>query len=120
MHVAENGFPAFILNYKETTVMQTIGMALLAVGGIGSLICWIMVLIKMFQNEKPLIGILGIFCGLWTFIWGWMKSSTLGLKKIMMIWSACFVLSIVGQIIAGAALAAQIQSGEFQTAPASY
>jgi hypothetical protein len=100
--------------------MFAIGMTLLAVGGIGSLVCWIMVLIKMFQNEKPLIGILGIFCGLWTFIWGWMKSSTLGLKKIMMIWSACIVLSIVGNILYGVGMAAKIQSGELQPTPASY
>ena len=44
--------------------MQTIGLIMLAVGGIGSLVCWIMVLIKMFQNEKPLLGILGILCNL--------------------------------------------------------
>ena len=93
-------------------MLQTIGMLLLAVGGIGSLICWIMILIKMFQNDKPLIGVLGILCGLWAFIWGWMKASTLGTTKIMMIWSACFVLSIIGQVVTGAAVASQIQSGE--------
>jgi hypothetical protein len=71
----------------------------------------------MFQNEKPLLGILGIFCGLWTFIWGWMKSSALGLKKIMLIWSACLVLIIIGQIIAGAAMAAKLQSGELEATP---
>lgn len=102
--------------------MEAIGLAMLAVGGIGSLVCWIMVLIKMFQNEKPLLGILGIFCGLWTFIWGWMKSSTLGTKKLMLIWSACFVMSIIGNIIYGVGVAAKLQSGEIQptTAPASY
>ena len=94
--------------------MSTIGIVLLAIGGIGSLICWIMVLIKMFQNEKPLIGILGIFCGLWTFIWGWMKSGSLGLKKIMMIWSACIGLTIVGNVINGIGMSADIQSGEIQ------
>ena len=46
-----------------------------------------------------------------------MKSSTLGLKKIMMIWSACIVLVIIGQIIVGADAAAKIQSGEIQVAP---
>lgn len=91
---------------------------MLAVGGIGSLVCWIMILIKMFQNEKPLLGILGIFCGLWAFIWGWMKSSTLGTKKLMMIWSACFVMSILGNILYGVGMAAKIQSGEIQPAPA--
>jgi hypothetical protein len=93
--------------------MFAIGIVLLAAGAIGSLICWIMILIKMFQNEKPLIGILGILCSLWAFIWGWMKSSTLGTKKIMMIWSACIVLTIIGNVMYGAGMAAKIQSGEF-------
>ncbi len=99
--------------------MFTIGIVILAAGAIGSLICWIMVLIKMFQNEKPLIGILGILCSLWAFIWGWMKSGTLGLKKTMMIWSACVVLTVVGNVIYGIGAAAKIQSGEIQ-APQRY
>ncbi len=97
--------------------MFAIGIALLAVGAIGSLVCWIMVLIKMFKNEKPLIGILGILCSLWAFIWGWMKSSTLGLKKTMMIWSACILLTIVGNVLYGIGMAAKIQSGEIQLTP---
>ena len=94
--------------------MIPLGIIILAVGAIGSLICWIMVLIKMFQNEKPLIGILGILCSLWACIWGWMKSSTLGLKKIMMIWSVCVVLTVVGNLMYGGAMAAKIQSGEIE------
>jgi len=101
--------------------MTAIAIALLALGGIGSIICWIIVLIKMFKNEKPLIGVLGIFCGLWAFIWGWMKASTLGLKKTMLIWSACIGLTIVGQVISGMAVAGQIESGEIQVPqPQSY
>ena len=62
--------------------------------GIGSLTCWIMTLIQMFKNEKPLIGILGIFCGLWAFIWGWMNVGKPGMKIVMPIWSVCFALSL--------------------------
>lgn len=91
--------------------MFVIGIALLAVGGLGSLACWVMVLIKMFQNDKPLIGVLGIICGLWAFIWGWMKSNTLGLKKIMLLWTLCFGVSIVGNVLYGIGIAAKIQSG---------
>lgn len=94
--------------------MIAIGMILLGVGSIGWLICWIMVLIKMFQNEKPLIGILGVFCGLWAFIWGWMKSGTLGLKKTMLIWSGCIVLIMVGQVIAGIGASSQAPSGGYE------
>ncbi|QTN33166.1 hypothetical protein HZ994_12865 [Akkermansiaceae bacterium] len=94
-----------------------LGFALLAVAVIGAIVCWIMVLIKMFQNEKPLIGILGILCSLWAFIWGWMKTGTLGTKKIMMIWSACIVLAIVGQVMSGIGVAAQIENGSIQAPP---
>ncbi len=92
--------------------MFAIGLILLAVGGIGSLVCWIMVLIKMFQNDKLLLGVLGILCGLWAFIWGWMKSGSLGLKKIMMIWSVCIGLTIVGNVLYGVGMVSKIQSGE--------
>lgn len=98
-------------------MLELIGIAFLAVGGLGSIACWIMVLIKMFQNDKPLIGIIGILCGLWAFIWGWMKSSTLGLKKIMLIWSACIGLSIVGNIIYGATMAEGLQTSGMPSIP---
>ena len=55
-----------------------------------------MVLIKMFQNENVGLGILGIFCGLWAFIWGWMKAKEHGLQKIMKIWTVAFVAVLVG------------------------
>ncbi len=51
-------------------------IALAAISGIACLVCFIMVLVKMFQNENIGLGILGIFCGLWTFIWGWMNAIT--------------------------------------------
>jgi len=51
------------------------GYALYIVGILGSLACWVIVLVKMFKTEKPLIGILGILCSLWAFIWGWMNST---------------------------------------------
>lgn len=92
--------------------MLAIGIVLLAVGSIGSLVCWIMVLIKMFQNDKPLIGVLGILCGLWAFIWGWMKAGSLGLKKTMMIWSVCIGVSVIGNILAGIAGASNIKYNE--------
>ena len=95
-------------------MFELLSLVLLVIGGIGSLICWIMVLVKMFQNEKPLLGILGILCGLWAFIWGWMKSSTLGLKKIMLIWSACIGISLVGNVLYGIAMAEKIESGGYE------
>lgn len=69
--------------------MQILGMA----AGIGSLVCWIMVLVKLFQAKQTLHGVLGIItCGLWAFIWGWVVSGKLKLQKIMIIWTICIII----------------------------
>jgi hypothetical protein len=73
--------------------------------GLGSFILFIMVLIKQFQNAGPVHGIIGIItCGIWTFIWGWMNASKLGIKNLMLIWTALWVLYIV-LLIAGGGMA---------------
>lgn len=64
-------------------------------------ICFIIVLIKQFQNAGPVHGIIGIVtCSIWTFIWGWMNAAKLNIKNIMMIWTliliACLILGFVG------------------------
>ena len=62
---------------------------------LGSLVCFIIVLIKLFQTEGPLYGILGLICGLYTLIWGWMNADKQNIKNIMLIWTGLLVLSIV-------------------------
>lgn len=69
--------------------------------GLGSLICWIIVLTKLFPAEGPLKGILGIICGLYALIWGWMHADQQGIRKIMQIWTACIVVGIVLNVITG-------------------
>jgi len=50
------------------------GIPLLFVA-LASLVCFILVLIKQFQNAGAVHGIVGIVsCGIWTFIWGWINS----------------------------------------------
>ncbi len=58
-------------------------------------ILFIVVLIKLFKNEGVLKGLLGLFIGLYTFIWGWMKHKELKLTKIMIVWTATIVLMLV-------------------------
>lgn len=58
---------------------------------IAALACWIKVLIQMFKEEKVILGILGIFCGLWAFIWGWMNVAKVG-QNIMIIWTIAALL----------------------------
>lgn len=65
---------------------------------VGLIICQIFVAIKIFQSDGALKGILALICGLFGFIWGWMNSTRLGVKNIMIIWT---VLIIVYAICAG-------------------
>ena len=73
--------------------------------GLVSLVCLIMVLIKIF-HESVGLGILGIFCGLFTFIYGWVKVSEYGIQKVMLIWTLVFVAQIALQIVMVALTAA--------------
>ena len=94
------------------------GMIIYAVGGILSLVCAIMVLIPLFKKEGVGLGILGIFCGIYTYIWGWMKSKELGLKNIMLGWSVGIVLMIVGAVLTAkqAIESSKVPDAEFQNA----
>ncbi len=85
---------------------------LLGLTGLGNLACLIMVVIKLFKQEGTMKGILGVICGLYTFIWGWINSSKLNIRNIMLIWTVLIVASIVvGN------LSAQQQIAAMQTAP---
>ena len=68
---------------------------------LGCLICFIIVLIKMFQDAGVLHGILGLICGLYAFIWGWMNATRLNIRNIMLIWSLLIILSIIVNGAAG-------------------
>ena len=73
--------------------------ALLALDGIGSLVCLVMVLIPLFKKEGAGLGILGIFCAIYTYIWGWINVKQFNLKNIMFAWTACIILSIIGNVL---------------------
>jgi hypothetical protein len=60
-----------------------------------------MVVIKMFQDAGPLHGILGLICGLYALIWGWINADRLGIKNIMMIWTLLIIVSLVLGFLGG-------------------
>jgi hypothetical protein len=67
-----------------------------------SFICFILVLIKQFQDGGALHGIIGIItCGLWTLIWGWMNAGRLNIKNLMMIWTLLLVVCIILNVMSG-------------------
>ena len=59
------------------------------------IVLWIMVLIKLFKKEGTLKGILGFFCGIYVFVWGWMKHKQLAMTKIMAVWSLMIVIPML-------------------------
>jgi hypothetical protein len=70
----------------------------------GSFIAWIagiMVLIKLFQKEGLVKGLLGLICMLYTFIWGWQNISKeeLQLKTWMYVWTGAIALGIILNVI---------------------
>jgi len=71
---------------------------LAVVAGIGSIVCWIIVLIKLFQNGQILLGVVSIFCGIVAFVMGWMNADKWNIKKVMLIWTVCILVSVVVQV----------------------
>lgn len=83
---------------------------------IGSLICFIMIVVKMFQNSDQTLGIISLvgllLCGLGAlvaFVMGWVNSGKYNAQQIMLIWTGCIVGNIVLNIIAAVTGAATIQ-----------
>ncbi|MDX6405183.1 MAG: hypothetical protein QOH41_1296 [Blastocatellia bacterium] len=68
---------------------------------LGCIVCFVIVLIKLFQTDGALMGILGLICALYTFIWGWLNASKLNLRNIMMIWTLLIILSIIINVAGG-------------------
>jgi hypothetical protein len=81
---------------------------LLSLVCIATAVVAIMVLIKLFQTEGPLKGIIGFICFLYTYIWGWMNANKLNIKNLMLIWTGLIVVLVILYIIAGAALVASL------------
>jgi hypothetical protein len=92
--------------------MEIVGLGILAISALaslGSFICWIMVLIKMFGNAElggVGKGIAGVICGLYALIWGWQNREAVGIQTVMNVWLGCFLgsmgLSFIGNMIAAA------------------
>jgi hypothetical protein len=69
--------------------------------GLGSLVCLILVVVKMYQNEGALKAILGFICGIYAFIWGWINAGRLGLKNLMIAWTVLILIAIGVGVMGG-------------------
>lgn len=66
-----------------------------SIAGAVSFLMGIIVLIKLFQTEGVIKGILGFLCMLYTYFWGWQHAKEQNLTNVMWIWTAVIVLSII-------------------------
>ena len=69
--------------------------------GIGALVCFVLVLIKLFKKEGVGLGILGIICALYTFIWGWINHKKQKITNIMLIWTILTIIALVLNRVVG-------------------
>ena len=84
-------------------------MALYYLVSIAILVCFILVLIKLFKKEGVGLGILGIICGIYTFIWGWINHKTQNITTVMIIWTILTVLMLILQFTVGVNILSQYQ-----------
>jgi hypothetical protein len=84
---------------------------LVTIIAIASFVCAIIVLIELFKQKGVGHGILGILCGLYPFIWGWMNATTLNLKKVMLYWTISIVAMMLLQGIIMAVAVSQGGTG---------
>ena len=76
--------------------------ALTMLAGIAWFVLLIILLIKQFQYGGVMHGIVGVFtCGLWTYLWGWINSSELKIRNLMIVWTIIIVLYLILMIRAG-------------------
>ena len=89
---------------------MTIALAILfLMMQIVSLVLFIVVLIRLFKKEGALKGILGFFCGIYTFIWGWLKHKQLAMTKMMTVWSLMIVLPFILMPVLGVSSLLEMQ-----------
>ena len=77
--------------------------------GLIALVCYIMTVVKMFQNTDSALGIASavgfIVCGigvLVAFIFGWIKVNDYENKTVMIVWTACIAFNLILSFAAGA------------------
>ncbi len=82
--------------------MEFMLIALNFVFGIGSLICFILVLVQMFQRGQTSLGIacivLAFCCGIGVligFVNGWINAKAWEIQNIMLAWTGCIVVGIL-------------------------
>jgi hypothetical protein len=95
------GAAGYVFSKERSTAMLALLQLIGGLCGIASLVCYILVIVQMFQRGQTGLAVaclVLLLCGIgWliAFIVGWMNANAWGIQKIMMIWTACFVVGAV-------------------------
>ena len=57
--------------------------------------------VKLFQKEGVGLGILGIICALYTFIWGWINHKKQKITNLMLIWTILIIVAMIFNFVLG-------------------
>ncbi len=79
----------------HSLIIALLSVVIIVVAITVQLVCLIIVVTKLLPTKGVLWGILGIVCGIYTFIWGWQNADRFELKNIMSIWSVAILVSLI-------------------------
>jgi hypothetical protein len=74
------------------------------ISSIAGIVVWVIglvVVIKMFQREGVVKGILGLICTLYSYIWGWQHAKQENLTGMMWTWTIIIVISVIAGAVGG-------------------
>jgi hypothetical protein len=81
--------------------MEAVLSTLSGLLGVVALVCWILVLVKMFQQgaiAPAVASLVLILCGigpLVALVYGWMMADQWRIRNIMVLWTACLIGSLL-------------------------
>jgi hypothetical protein len=86
--------------------MDNLGLVLSYVGALGILVCYILVLVTMFQRGQTGLAIicllLTLCCGigaLVVFIYSWARAREWNLQNVMIVWTCAVILGFIGNVL---------------------
>ena len=89
--------------------MDLVYVSMCALALLGAVILSFVMLVKSFKHGGFLTGIIGLLTGgLYTYVWGWLKSKQFQLTKPMLLWTVCMLL--VGALVYVTGPAKMLQS----------
>lgn len=86
--------------------MDTLALILGSLAGLVSLVCYVLVIIQMFQHGQTGLAVvclvLLLCCGLGgliAFVFGWMRARDWNITNLMTVWTVAFVIEVAAGVM---------------------